>query len=225
MMNEKETRKYEMLARVRDFSATHASAFATGTLAASLLAEIESAIERLSDHSATQSAGAAAVREGSASRRLARETLRDDLEVISRTARALADEMPPLREKFRLPPTGRDQALLDAARAFAADAEPHAAEFARHELGEEFFAKLEADIAAFERALAAQRRGRETRIAATAAIDDAIDDGVRAVRRLDTIVRNKFAADPVALQAWTSASRTWRSSHPARAPQSEPAAS
>jgi hypothetical protein len=83
------------------------------------------------------------------------------------------------------------------------------AEFARHELGAEFFAKLEADIAAFEQALASQRRGRETRIAATAAIDDAIDDRVRAVQRLDTIVRNKFAADPVALQAWSRASRTW----------------
>src|SRR6185369_2455384 len=116
------------------------------------------------------------------------------------------------------------QALLGAARAFVSDAEPLQAEFTQHELPAEFFAKLDADIAAFERALAVQTRGREARIAATAAIDSMVANGVRAVRQLDTIVRNKFAADPATLSAWTSVSRIRHTGGAARPRQPEPAA-
>jgi len=57
MMNEIETRKYEMLARVREFGATHAQAFAAGTFAAGLLAEIATAVENLSNHSVAKTTG------------------------------------------------------------------------------------------------------------------------------------------------------------------------
>ena len=224
MMNEVENRKYEMLARVREFGATHAPAFASGSFAAGLLAEIAAAVEKLSSHSVAQATGGGTAREGTANRRLAREALRDDLEMMSRTARTISVRIPNIAEKFRIPTTTRDQALLDAARAFATDAKPLEAEFALHELSAEFFAKLDVDIAAFERALAVQTRGREARIAATAAIDSMVADGVRAVRQLDTIVRNKFAADPATLTAWTSVSRIRHTGGTARPHQPEPVA-
>jgi hypothetical protein len=209
-MNGDESRKYQMLARVREFGVSHAAAFPEGSLAASLLAEVGAAVERLSSYSVAQATGSGAAREGAANRRQARAALRDDLEAITRTARDMSDQLPNVVEKFRLPPTGRDQALLDAARSFATEAAPLRAEFARRELGEAFFARLAADIVSFETAFRVQIRGREARVAATAAIDDALAAGVRAARKLGTIVRNKFADDPVVLQEWASASRVQR---------------
>jgi hypothetical protein len=196
-----------MMTRVRDFGVSHPSAFPSGTFAADLLAQVDASIARLSGLSATQAAGRGAAREGTANRRLAREILRDDLETIRRTARIISVRLPNVGEKFRRPSSSRDQALLDAARAFAVDAVPLAAEFALHELSAVFFAKLDADIAAFEQALSSQRRGRETHIAATAAIDEVLTSGVRSVRQLDGVVRNRFASDPVTLQEWVSARR------------------
>jgi hypothetical protein len=222
MMNGDETRKYQMLARVREFGISHAAAFPPGTMAAHLLAEVETAVQRLSIHSVAQATGTGIVREGAANRRKLREALRDDLEAMMRTARDMSDRLPNIVAKFRTPPRGRDQALLDTALAFAAEATPLKAEFAQHELGEAFFAKLEADIAAFDAVFTAQMRGRETRVAATAAIADALASGMRAARKLGTIVKNKFAGDPVTLQAWASASRIQRS-RSARAPQPESA--
>jgi hypothetical protein len=199
-----------MLARVRDFGVRNASAFPSGTFAGDLFAQVGVAIDRLSSHSVAQAAGGGAARKGAANRRLARKTLRDDLEALGRTARIISVRQPNVGEKFRLPITGRDQALLDAARAFAADAAPLAAEFALHELSTGFFAKLDADIAAFEQALSEQRGGRETRIAATAAIGETLENGLRSVRQLDTIIRNKFTSDAVTLLAWASARRIQR---------------
>ncbi len=213
MMNGEETRKYEMLARVRAFGVSHAAAFAPGTLAADLFAQIGVAVEQLSNHSVAQTTGAGTMRQGTASRRLARETLRDDLEAMRRTARAISIDRPTVLDRFRVPPFGRDQTLLDAARAFAQEAALLRAEFARHEMGDAFFAKLEADITAFETSLTLQRRGRETRVRATAAIDGTLAAGMRAVRQLDSIVRNKLATDETMLVTWTTASRIRRASH------------
>lgn len=222
MMNEIETRKYEMFARVREFGATHAAAIPTNSLAADLLAQIGSAVDELSGHSATKATGAGTAREGTASRGLARETLRADLEAISRTARAMAPRIPNVHAKFKMPIAGRDQALLDAARAFAADATPLRSEFALRELPESFFVKLESDIAAFERALNVQRHGRETRIEAGAAIERTIAAAMQAVRQLDSIIRNRFGGEPAALAAWTSASRVQRAGRSAKPADSQP---
>jgi hypothetical protein len=223
MMNEIETRKYEMLARVRDFGVRNAATFPAGTFAADLFGQIGATVAQLSVYSATKATGTATSREGTASRRLAVEALRDDLEVIARTARAIAIRQPNVAEKFRLPSSERAQALLDTARSFAAEAAPLRTEFARHEIGDAFFAKLEADIAAVEQALSVQRRGRDARVAARAAIESTVAAGMLAVRQLDSVVRNKVAADPAMLSAWASASRVQRTARPVRSSTPEPA--
>jgi hypothetical protein len=105
MMNERDTRTYEMLARVRDFGARHAEQFPSGSLGADILAEIGAVVDKLSAHSVEQAAGSSTAREGTANRRLARETLRSDLEAMNRTARAIAVRVPSIAEKFRLPQT------------------------------------------------------------------------------------------------------------------------
>jgi hydrogenase maturation factor len=77
-----------------------------------------------------------------------------------------------------------------------------------------FLEDLEADIEALEEAITRQIESRGSHVESTAAIEDATERGISALRELDPIMRNTFADDPVKLAAWLSASRVER-----RAPQ------
>ena len=208
MMNTKQTRRYEMLTRVRDFGASHAAAFAPGSHAGELLAIVSNVVAELASSSAAQAAGRDVVRAGIANGHQAREALEADLDAIARTARAISQRVPALDGKFRLPKVLRAQALLDMARAFVSEAAPFKAHFAQLALDAAFFARVGSDIATFEQALTSQRRGRETRTVAAAAIEQAIDRGVAAVREMEALVHNFYAADQVTLSAWKAASHT-----------------
>lgn len=210
MMTGKQTMIYEMLTRVREFGASYPTAFAEGSHAATLLTKISGAVDEVTGSSAAQAAGSDLSRAGSASRKLARETLLEDVDTISRTARVIARRVPELEGRFGMPRRMRSQTLLDTARAFVADSVPWREEFARLALGGEFWARVESDIETLERALSAQRRGRETRTTAAAVIRRALEEGAAAVRELDVLVKNFFARNDVALSAWTAASRVQR---------------
>jgi hypothetical protein len=208
MMNTRETRRYEMLTRVRDFGASHPAAFAPGSHAARLLAVVSNVVVDLAGHSAAQAAGRDVVRAGTANGHQAREALEADLDAIARTARAISRRVPALDGKFRLPKELRAQSLLDVARAFVSESAPFKQHFAELALDDAFFAKVDADIAAFELALTSQRRGRDTRTVAKAAIEQAIEQGVSAVREMGALVHNFYSADQVTLSAWEAASHT-----------------
>lgn len=122
-----------------------------------------------------------------------------------------------------MPRHGSDQSLLDSARAFATDAAAWMPAFAEHELSAAFWQKLQADIAAFERAMTTQRTGAETRMEAGAAIGQMLDAATRAVKKLDSIIRNKFADDPKTLMVWASATHVQRADRKSK-PDSEPSA-
>jgi hypothetical protein len=146
---------------------------------------------------------------------VAREALRDDLDAIVRTARAMALDMPGLDDKFRTPRETSDQAVLNAARAFARDAAPLAGDFIQYDMPEDFLADLEKSISDFEEAIRDHEAGKDTHVAATAGIEAAIDAGLDAVRRLDAIVPNRLRNDPATLALWERARRVeYRSSRP-----------
>jgi hypothetical protein len=213
-MEDADRRSFEMLVRVRDLGATNASAFPDKSRGAELFAALGATISELDIHATVQTSGKSAAQTGTASKATARAALQEDLEAIRRTARAIALDNPAFANNFRLP-RGRlnDQQLLTTARAFAADAAPLAAEFIHNELPADFLADLNADIESFARAGTTQNTSTEAHVAATKAIDAAIERGLTIVRQLDAVVRNKFRADPATLAAWTSAS------HVERAPQ------
>ncbi|HJR05797.1 MAG TPA: hypothetical protein VJ842_00770 [Pyrinomonadaceae bacterium] len=210
-MKDSERRSFEMLLRVRDFGSTHTDAFAEGSRGRELFAVVNQIVGQLETHGAAQSSNLSAGAQGTRGRAGARAELREDLEAISRTARAMSFDTPGIAERFRLPRGNRnDQQLLNTARAFATDAATFRAEFIRHELPADFLEDLNADIDDFEEAITAQNHSKEARVAATEAIDTAVDRGADAVRQLDAVVRNKFRDDPATLAAWTSASHVER---------------
>jgi hypothetical protein len=198
-MNDNENRKHQMFARAQQFLASRASEFGPTSLVKQYATDLGGIIDELDNHAAVASSGTGTARQGTVTRALARAALREDLEAINRTARAIMDERPGLNEKFRLPRQFNDQHLLDAARAFAADALPLKADFIAHELPGNFIEDLEADILALEGTIDDQSGGIGHRVAAGAAIDDAMERGAVIMRRLDAIIRNKYANDRATL--------------------------
>lgn len=219
-MKDTERRRLEMFIRVREFGSAHATAFPAGSFAAEQLTTLDSSIGALETQVSTQSSGRSTVRESTSSKAAAREELMEDIEAISRTARAMSRTMPGLESRFRIPHNQSDQVLLSTARATAADALPLKAEFIRRGMPANFLEDLQADITVMEEAITLQAHGQGSHVAATAAIDREIERGMDAVHQLDPVVRNLFAADPSTLAAWSSASHVERS--PRRGTQPAP---
>ncbi len=209
-MTDNESRTYQKFVRVRDFGHAHAPDFGANSLGAQTFAILSAIITEIDSHSANETSSRGDARQGTETRAQARAAVRDDLEAIARTARAMANEVPGIEEKFRVPRNNNDKELLNAARAFHADATPLKAQFIAHELPADFLEDLQADIDAMAEAISDQSSGVGNHVAARAAIDDAIDRGIEIVRKLDAIVRNKYANNPAVLAEWASASHTER---------------
>lgn len=207
-MDSIETRRFEMLQRVRDFGAANSTAFPAASFGGQLFTTVNTVITELQDHVTVRASGTS--REITTTKAIARANLEEDLVMMSRTARAMALEVPGLEDKFRLPHSNGEQAWLGAARAFLADATPLKQEFVKYAMPENFLEDLAADIAAFESAIAAKNSVQANRISATASIDEVLAKGMRAVQQLRAVVKNRFHADPAKLAAWESASHVER---------------
>jgi hypothetical protein len=206
-----------MFIRVRQYAAARAASFVGGSVGKEMCAEVEAVVAEVEARATAQASGKHASREGTTLKSVARETLRRTLTTIRDTARQMARTVPGLEEKFRLPRSASDQGWLAVARAFAQDAAPLKAEFVRWGLPADFLEELDAEITAYEHSIDTRAQKTGERVAATAAIDAAIERGMNAVRALDAIVRNIFRDDPAALAEWTSASHTERSPRAAHA--------
>jgi hypothetical protein len=220
-MNDNHRRTYEKFVRVRDFGETHASDFLATSLGHQLFLDIGTVVGDFNQHAAAEASGHGDARQGTEVRALARAALRDRMEAIVRTARALENEVPGIQDKFRMPRGSNDRDLINAARAFKADAEPLKAHFIAHELPADFLDELQEHIDDFESAISDQSSGVGNRVAAGAALDEVIERGNDIVRKLDAIVRNKYGNNAAVLAEWTSASHTERA--PRRAKPAPPA--
>jgi hypothetical protein len=139
--------------------------------------------------------------------------LHDLMVSMNRTARSMSRSVSGVEEKFRLPSHRDGQTWLATAHAFATDAEPFADEFVRRGMAPDFIDDLKARILAVEQAIDAQAQEAAARVTATAALAEAVQEGLAAVRELDAIVRNVYKDNEAELAAWESAR------HVARAPR------
>jgi hypothetical protein len=207
---------------VRDFGESHTSSFPIGSLATQKFQAIAAVIEEVEAHGMAQSGGKGAAQAGTSAKRAAREDLREKMVAMRETALAMEEITPGVSVNFRVPRTNGDQALISAARAFVEAATPLKNEFLQRELPATFLEDLAAAVTRFENALNEKNTNTEKRIAATAAISSSLERGMRLVRELDPIIRNKFRGDAAALAAWASASHVARPPK-RRAPQTTPA--
>ncbi|HUF81706.1 MAG TPA: hypothetical protein VMN03_11260, partial [Burkholderiales bacterium] len=100
-----------------------------------------------------------------------------------------------------------NQVLIAAAGAMAEAAEKEKTMFVRHGLAENFVDALEAAAKALDEARQAQRDSGRRRVGATAAVQDQVRRGRKAVRLLDAILKPRLARDAQLLAAWRSAKR------------------
>lgn len=220
-MKDMERRRYEMLTRVRDFGTTYAASFPGSSRGGELFGALGAVIGELDGHAETQVSNASAAVQEATSKSVSRAALREDVEAINRTARAMSFTTPGVDERFRMPRGSSNQALLNSARAFATDAVELKAEFIRHELPANFLESLETHIAEFEQATVGLHQRRTARVSATSAIEGALERGMAVVRQLDAVVKNKFRNQAATLAAWSSASHTERSPKTAKAQQTD----
>jgi hypothetical protein len=210
-MDDLENKRRQMFGRVDGFGSAHSADFAANSLGTQLFTDLAGLVAQFDGHAATQVSGFGAAQEATSNRAVTRQALRDDLRAIARTAEAIGEDTPGFDDNFRMPPPGNDSALLNAARSFAANAAPVSARFISHELPADFLADLNTDIANFEAAIRQHGSSIGTHVSAGIWIDELIADGLVIVKKLDAVVRNKYADDAATLGEWTSASHTERS--------------
>jgi hypothetical protein len=208
-MNALQSRRYEMLVRVRDFGDAHADLFPESSLARQTFSAVAKAVQQLNADTVSKLSSV----QGTTTKAKARAALIDRLEAISQTGRVIAEQTPGLEEKFVLPADPSDQALLMTARVFARDAEPFEDRFIEHVMPTTFLADLEEAIGRLERAIHDREAGKSERIAARAKIEAALTSGFAAVRALDAMVGNRLRDDPATLAMWK---RDRRVSYPNR---------
>jgi hypothetical protein len=209
-MNDSSNRKLETCRRVEDFRKARAADFSAASLATELFGTLSRGIETLEGLAAAQASGGGAAREGTATRGDAREELRSRMKAWSATAHAIAIDNPGLEHKFRVPRGENDEILIAAARAFATDAVPLTAQFMAHEMPSTFIDDMNASILKLNTSMTNQSSAVGDRVGARAAIEAKLDECMDVLRKLDPIMRNKYADDPATLAEWTSGSHVER---------------
>jgi len=96
--------------------------FPASSLGGLSFAEIKAIIEALNTQAVAQSSGLHSAQQNTEGKAAVRDALHAEMEMITRTARAMAIDTPGLDDKFRLPRTNAERTWLTAAQTFHADA-------------------------------------------------------------------------------------------------------
>jgi len=199
--------------RVTQFFQAHGSDFTAGSPAAKAFADIAAETPKAGTDAGTQAAGKGESKAGTAGRSAVRIALHGELASINLAAHGMALTMPGLDQKFRLPRSGSDQALLASAVAFIADATPLKADFIAHEMPTDFLDVTQALVDQFKATGVDQNAAKEKQVGGTAAVKDDTSKGAVALELLKSVVPNKYRNNPVVLAEWLSACHVERPSH------------
>jgi hypothetical protein len=204
-----------MFVRVREFIAQRLSDFSETGAVRQLFTHLQTVITTIETLSAEQQTGMGEARQRTQSRGSARNALRELLEAINGVARSMG-----VADRFALPDRDNDARLRQAARSHAANAVALKAQFVANEMPDDFIEELQAALAAFESEIAEHGNAVGDHVQAGVALDDAIDDGVDTVEKMDGIMHAKYAANRAVLAEWMSASHAERA--PKRSTTSAP---
>ena len=221
-MQKSEIRILEMLVHVRQFILSRVAAFPANSPGHELYLIVDTSIKSMERLATTQAVHAHGAREKTAQKKVALDALRTLMDVISRTARSMSRRFPGVEEKFRLPSKKGGQTWLAFGRGFATEAEPLSEEFVSRGMAPDFIDDLKARIHAVKQSLDGRAQESAERVASTAGVAEAAEQGLEAVRELDPIVRNVYAGNEGELAAWESASHVERAPHRADDDEEEP---
>lgn len=128
------------------------------------------------------------------------------LQKMNRAASAMAEEIDGIENLFRMPRRRSEEIWLATARAFHTDSAPFDAQFQDYDLPATFRADLLALIGTIETTAADADIAEEQRGGATGGLTALFQESGILSRRLNAVVRNKYAENAQKLAAWAIAS-------------------
>src|SRR5205085_2184534 len=210
-MDDKQRRRFTRGEQVRDFTVSVTNSFPKDSKGAASIARITQLVEQITALDASRETNRREAKAGTSGKREARDALRNIINAISRTARAIGMDDPEMRDKFRAPATRTNyQTLISTARSFLTEATPRKAQFIAYGMKADFLEDLDAKIKAFESHTEQQHTSGGARAADRAAIKAALDELDAEIERFDVIMLNTFAGDARTLAAWKTAHHTER---------------
>lgn len=221
-MKKSEIRILDMLRRARQHGQQRAADFPANSRGHELYVIVGTSVVNMERLSAEQAMYARAYREKTAQKNVADKALHDLMESMSRTARSMKRSHPGVEETFRLPSKRDGETWLATANAFATEAVALNDELVRRSMPPDFVDDLKARILSVKQAGEEQARASAGRIASTAALAEAAQTGLAAVRELDPIVRNVYKGNETELAAWESASHVERAARRAEEEEEPP---
>jgi hypothetical protein len=195
------------LTSVDAFGTSNAADFAPTTLGGQQFALVHAAVVSLGALGAGQVSGTEGAHSAVLGKVTARFHLHDDLIGIVNAAQSLSLlGTANLKGKFMMPHNNGDQALLNAARAFAADADAFQAGLVSTGVAADFITHLNADITAFEALVTAKGAAKSAKSGATGGLADTAHKAATALHVLNTVVKNTYKNNPAKLAEWATAS-------------------
>ena len=193
-----------MAVRVRDFSRAHPS---TDANHASVLARLETVIERMDELGGQQVGGFLSKHSSVVRRKEIRRDLRNGfLRHLVTIARSAEAESPGLAAKFELPAaTASNKAFQTVARKMLEQGEAAKDVLAKHGLGATLLDDLRAAVAAFDASVAETNDGLQGHVLARAELDTLSEEVSLLVGMLDGINQYRFLREPELLTAWEQA--------------------
>lgn len=230
-MNDRDKRHYDSYKHVQVFGAANTGDFAAGSLAQKNFGYLDEVITGLKDVIAAQMSNA------NTSLGVLYDTVKLDIQNITRTAAIIDLDEPGFADTFHPPKAYNPAALLTAADNFllqlAVNADDDAAtktakaalvaKFVAHEMKADFVATLQADRKAIDDTHKEMESDSEDQAGYTAIITPLIKKGTKAVNTLDVIMHNKYTGQPDKLAAWVSASHVERDPQRHTPPPTPPA--
>jgi hypothetical protein len=203
-MEESHHRRRETFQRLKVFSDNHPE-IPTTTIWPQLVTGLGTVITNLDDLVAAEESNRGAKFSGTASREDARDNLREMVEAIVRTARAIGEDKPGFDEAYRMPRQGSDRDLVDQALGIAQIAAPNKADFISHAMPADFLEDLDEAIATLQKTMTDQSEGKAGVKSAGVSIDETVARGMAYRRQMNAVVRNFFRDNPAVLAEWETA--------------------
>lgn len=196
--------RIDMGRSAHQYSVAHPEASPGYSTAVKRLGELLTRCDALADQ---QKAGHAQVAAAAAQKRDLLKTMKQGyLRHLAKIARVAAVEKPELAVSFA--PPDRSAGYLESlsiARTITATALENRELMVKYGMADSMLDGLTTAIATFEQALEQGKLARQTHVAATAELDEAVAGIMTLVRALDGLNRVRFAGDPEQLAAWRSA--------------------
>ncbi len=198
-MTLKESKRYEMLVRVRKFGESHREAFPATSVGGQAFQSVGTAVAELAEHAVSKQSSEHG---GKRARSVSRNALLRAVEEVRRCARVIANDTPGFADPFHLARTRTDTGLVTTGQVFVREAAARKERFEAFGMPEDFVTRLSSLVTELEQAIGKRQDGRDGQTAARANIGAALESGLAAVRKLDIIVPNRLRTDSAALAVW-----------------------